>query len=484
MASVAIIGAGIGGMACAARLAAKGHSVRIYEQSSTWGGRVGTITFAGQDRDLGPTSFTVPAVYRDLFLKTGRALEESVDLVDVDISRRFVFPDGSNLDMPGAGIGNSINAIGDALGGVAAVQWRTFMHRAASMWASSRSNVEASTPTVSRRINVPEFSGVRRIFASKKTFREFSAHHLKDLRLRQLVDQYALASGSDPRTSPASLATLPYLEQTFGTYSFEGGMYTLADALHARCVQLGVDIVCNAYVTGISGTDHVTGITVDGIHKSADIVVANCDMTQAYTLLSPASAAQVMARDASRMRKHHDSSSAALFFAQIKGNLEHATPRTVVFSDSPESELDDIFHGHVSESSSSIDIQVIDTSENGSHTIRTLMHAPNLATSGEAHWSRDPLVARTRLLSHLDSFLPNSIEFLDDDLTLIPDDLARHVHNSSGSLYGRQASQSSAGYNASHFPGLFFVGATAHPGSGLPFVGMSAELVANAIGRQ
>ena len=84
MANIIVIGAGMGGMACAARLASKGHSVQVLEHNETWGGKLGCVEHGGYKFDTGPSLLTLPAVYRDLFLKTGAALEDSIEIVDLE----------------------------------------------------------------------------------------------------------------------------------------------------------------------------------------------------------------------------------------------------------------------------------------------------------------------------------------------------------------------------------------------------------------
>lgn len=70
MAEVVVIGAGMGGLAAAARLAALGHDVSVFEQGKHPGGKVATYRRDGFAFDTGPSLLTLPAVYRDLFLKT------------------------------------------------------------------------------------------------------------------------------------------------------------------------------------------------------------------------------------------------------------------------------------------------------------------------------------------------------------------------------------------------------------------------------
>lgn len=141
MATVAVIGAGMGGLAVAARLAAKGHDVTVFEQFSGPGGKNAGLRRDGFAFDLGPSTLTLPAVYRDLFLKTGRSLEESVDLQEVDPAFAYHFTDGTSVTLPGAGVGACAHAIGAAFGADSEHEWRTLLRRAGDIWALTRQDV-------------------------------------------------------------------------------------------------------------------------------------------------------------------------------------------------------------------------------------------------------------------------------------------------------------------------------------------------------
>ena len=112
MARVVVIGAGMGGMAAAARLAVKRHDVTVIEQSATYGGKLGTFERDGFVFDTGPSLLTLPAVYRDLFNKTGAGLDETVDLVELEPAFRYRFPDGVAVEMPGVDSARCAVALG------------------------------------------------------------------------------------------------------------------------------------------------------------------------------------------------------------------------------------------------------------------------------------------------------------------------------------------------------------------------------------
>ncbi|MEV7028319.1 FAD-dependent oxidoreductase, partial [Kitasatospora sp. NPDC093558] len=115
MARIVIIGAGMSGLAAASRLATLGHRVTVCEASGTYGGMVGRYERDGFAFDTGPGLLTLPAVYRDLALKTGREpLEELVELAPVDPESRHLFPDGTALALPNASRGGVAQALDDA----------------------------------------------------------------------------------------------------------------------------------------------------------------------------------------------------------------------------------------------------------------------------------------------------------------------------------------------------------------------------------
>src|SRR4051794_40276361 len=101
VARVAVVGAGLGGLAAAARLAALGHQVTVLEQAAEIGGKLGWFSRDGHGFDTGPSLVTLPQLYRDLFAATGAPLEDVLDLVPLDPAAELRFADGTRLVVPG-----------------------------------------------------------------------------------------------------------------------------------------------------------------------------------------------------------------------------------------------------------------------------------------------------------------------------------------------------------------------------------------------
>ena len=269
MARVIITGASTGAMACAARLAIKGHDVTIHEPSSTWAPDLEQISNNGFVFDIGTNFLTLPAVYRDLFLKTGASLEESLELIELDIAYRFQFGDGTVFRMPGAGIGRIAAALGKAFDTSADHQWRNFMSRAGSMWSVMRQPIiESNVRGVQSIRALPQTLRSIRQLELHRTLHSFATAYFTDLRLVQMAEYYATRTGADPRKTPATMATYSFIEQNFGVVHISGGMRKLASALFERCVHLGVKFEFDSAVSPF-----VTNSRVEGVRTSAGAVI-------------------------------------------------------------------------------------------------------------------------------------------------------------------------------------------------------------------
>jgi phytoene desaturase len=495
MSRVIVIGAGMGGMACAARLQAQGHKVTVIEQSSTWGGKLGRVEHEGHVFDTGPSLLTLPAVYRDLFLKTGKPLEESVEIVDLETAFRYQFSDGTVLRLPGVGIGKSADAIGDALGGSSATQWRNFMDRASAMWAATRTPfLESELQGLRTLLALSTRVRDLRTIAPQKTLRSLSEHYFTDPRLVTLVDRYATYTGSDPRQAPAALATIPYIEQTFGAYHVSGGLRELGRALFDRCVDLGVNFMFDADVSAINGSTQATGVTLrDGRVLSADIVVANADASAVYESLLSEPARSVCRTEMRKIRKSTPSLAGFVMLAALEGRTADFEHHNVFFPQDYDAEFDSIFGQHPQP----VDQPTIyvcrpeDEAMSPAHAESwfVLMNAPRHQPDSGCDWKTLGLVDEysSRILGQLASRGFETSSRLKWIHSSSPADLESRTRAPGGSIYGTSSNGTSSAFlrpsNTSPLPGLFLVGGSAHPGGGLPLVAMSAAIVAKHIGQ-
>lgn len=271
---IIVIGAGAAGLAAAARMASAANEVVLLERGATAGG---ALTWAG------PATLTLPAVLRDLFVKTGGrkaggggALEDNVSLVPVDPVRRFVFADGTSLALPNTARGATKQTFDDAFGEGAGSAWLGLLDHGNRAWSAIRpSLVEVPDATRTDLWRLYRSGAGRRAVAPRRTLRQIGrAYGVRDPRMLALLDEYALGAGADPRRAPAVLAIRPYIEHAFGAWRVVGGAPELARALYERCLARGVTFRFEAEATAIA-SGSVT--LASGERLTADVVVAAVD---------------------------------------------------------------------------------------------------------------------------------------------------------------------------------------------------------------
>ena len=492
MSRVIVIGAGAGGLATAARLAVKGHTVQLFEQSSNVGGKLATYRRDGFAFDTGPSLFTLPAVYRDLFMKTGRPLEEEVDLQEVEPAFGYHFADGTTATVPGVDPARCAMALHDAFGGDTGSQWRALMDRAGQMWRLTRRPFLQS-PLAGWRTLLPlaKPSDVRTI-APWSTLRRLGRSMLTDPRAVTLLDRYATYTGSDPRKAPAVLATVPYVEQEFGVWHLGGGLGTLADAMHRRCIERGVDIRTGIDVAEVTTNQAgVTGVVADGAHHECDVVVSGMDAGALYSDLLHDERAIKAARSIDRT---DPSLAGFVLLLALRGRTPGLQHHNVWFPADYDAEFDAIF-GRAPRPvedpaiyvCSPDDPQMRPDSDHESWFV--LVNAPRHNPTGGMDWT-SPGLAEGYAQRILDLLAQRGIDVRDRVVWhewRSPADLERTARAPGGSIYGTASNGPRAAFarptNASPIPGLFLVGGSSHPGGGLPLVGMGAEITSSLVGR-
>ncbi|MEU1409411.1 NAD(P)/FAD-dependent oxidoreductase [Streptomyces sp. NPDC005728] len=492
MARIAVIGAGMGAMAAAARLAVAGHRVAVYERDETYGGAVRRFERDGFAFDTGPGLLTLPAVYRDLFLKTGkRPLEDCVELVQVDLSSRHVFADGTEVSLPNASRAGAVAALDEALGAGAGQRWGDFLVRAREAWDRTRRPLleEPLWPNWQVLDEKEPYPGVphKRLLRTRRAVKlhEIGAWELRDPRLAQLLDGYALAYGVDPGTAPASAAVLPYMEHAFGTWYVRGGIRELARAVYERCLERRVEFVF--------GADVVRVLEKDG--RAAGVELADSTVTEADFVVGTAPrrlGGMVAGRElygAQDVLPEHEDRypGRAVVCLALRGAPEPgAVHRTVVHSADGEGDLDLFRHGVIPD----LPTVVVDRPDDpalrpdGEHESVVLTATVPPAT--EYDWAA-PGAAEAfadRMAAAAERAVPGLRERVLWREVRTPLDTERET-GATGGAVPPPALAAPEGVlhpsNTTALPGLFTAGGWSHPGGGLAHAGMSGALVAGLI---
>ncbi|MFD7231800.1 phytoene desaturase family protein [Streptomyces sp. NPDC059881] len=496
MARIVVIGAGMGAMAAAARLAVAGHRVTVFERGETYGGSVGRFERDGFVFDTGPGLLHLPAVWRDLFVKTGKEpLESRVELVQVDPASRHLFADGTDVALPNASRAGVVAALDAALGAGSGERWGEFLVRARDAWDRSRRPLlEEPLPADPSRFGRDPYPAVKGGLLRRpaRTLAEVGRRELRDARLAALLESHALAYGFDPATVPASAAVLPYMEQTFGSWYVRGGIRALADAVHERCLARRVEFVFGAEVTDVRIKDgRAVGVELaDGRSVEADHVVAGSPVPALYR-------DHVLGWDSRedwpRYQESVRTGRVTVCLALRGAREDGAAHRTVVHSTDRADELAALGAGRLCERPTVVVLRPGDERllPDGGHeavTVTATVPAGD-SSSSENLWGEGAAGAMgaqafaDRMLEAAAAAVPGLRERLLWREVRTPVDTFRETgaHQVPGPALAGAHGELLPAANSSPVPGLYFAGGWSHPGGGLAHSGMSGALVAGLV---
>ncbi len=497
MSRVVVIGAGVGGMTVAARLAKQGHEVTIYETADRTGGKCRTEWIGDYAFDTGPSLLTLPAIYKDFFIKTGPRMEKVLTINAVNPSFTYNFDDGKRVNFVNLDLPKTCAAIDHSLGVEAGNAWHSIIQRAEVMWDLSRvpfiqSELTSIWSLLKRRDLI---KGIKQI-APFKSLRKVTREYSKDKHIQMIIDRYATYTGSDPRRAPAALLTIAFIESSFGAWHLAGGIGQLNVALSDRCALLGVDVHLNSPVAKINTVNGETvGITLaSGEVIAADIVVANADAQIVYNQLLDPTVHAAKSERRKLMRADKSLAGFSLLLGLDNSKIDGPAPQlnhhTIFFPNDYDAEFDDIFTRRIPVADPTIYICSPDDPQMlkrpGTEGWFVLVNAPPHDPKAGWDWSTGGAEYAQKIIDKLDALGLRVSERIDVMEFRTPLDLQDSTSAPGGSIYGTSShgamSAFSRAKNRSPVKGLYCVGGSAHPGGGLPLVGMSAELVADAIG--
>ena len=486
MARVAVVGAGVGGLAAGVRLAALGHRVTVYEAAPVAGGKCGRVTRDGFTWDSGPSLLTMPWVLEALFAETGAPLGDELELLPVEPVTRYRFPDGTSVDLS-ADAGRSRSAL-DAWRPGAGAEWAGFLAACGSMWRASERVLAGPAPWPPRlRAGEPRPSALDLVRVKPWwTLRRFARHHTGDPRLRMVIERFATYAGADPRRAPAALAVAGYVEHAWGAWHPRGGLYALVEALERRLEALGGELRLSAPVRRIvvrrggSGAAHgprtaVSGGCVAGVETAAgldpaDAIVAALD-------------AEAVHRDLLRrpLRVRERSLSGLALMLGLRGRTPDLAHHTIVFPADYDAEFDDLFRRrrpvrdpavYVSASCATDPAEAPPDAENWF----VLVNAPAIGDGADWEAEAERVIDRLGVRERIVARAVRS-----------PADLERETGAVAGAIYGaaphgRLGTLRKPPTRVRGIRGLWLTGGTVHPGGGLPLVLLGAATVAREIG--
>jgi diapolycopene oxygenase len=494
MKRIGIIGGGLGGLASACTLAARGYSVVLFERNEWLGGKAAVLEQDGFRFDMGPTIVTLPSVLRRIFSEAGRHLDDSLDLVRLDPQWRSFFDDGSTLDLHSdrprmfQELSRFSPGTSSAAGYDRFLQLSERLHRISRNWFFYRpvgglrdmfnagNMVQAGT--------LSDLLAMRMGRSVAGTVRSF----IPDRRVAQMVDHFTQYVGSAPDSSPAVLCGIAHMQTSEGISYPRGGTGEIPRALAELASELGVEVQTGAGVRRIAQENGaVTGVELEsGEFVRLEAVVSNADAVRTHRELLGG------VKKFERRRRYEPACSGVVLYLGLKRQPGQLLHHNFVFSRDPHEEFEFIYlRGEPAPDPTCYLCAPARTDPTvapaGGEALYVLVHTPYLRPGHD--WKKMFPAYRRVILEKLRRTAGLDLESeIVTESALTPQDIHNRYGVLNGAVYGiashgRLTGAFKPSNRSPDLRGLYLAGGAAHPGPGMPMVLMSGWIAADALDR-
>lgn len=481
-----VVGAGIGGLAVAARLARRGYEVTVVEKNEKAGGRCDQLVVDGHRFDTGPTLFLMPEVFEETYEALGEDMNEHLDLRRIDPTYRIRFDDGLELALT-----SDLNEMQAQLEPVESGSFNGLLRYLAEGNRHYRISLERF---VGRNFYslLDYFSpaNLPLLFQLKALTKHYDniGNYFTDPRLKAAFTFQNMYLGLSPYDAPATYSLLQYTELADGVWFPIGGMYRVIESLVEIAEKLGVRFMYNAPATRIVVEgDRATGVELaDGRRLSADIVIANADLPYTYSHLLPDEA------PAERVNDKKFTCSAIMFYWGVDKVYDEMGPHNVYLAGDYKASFDRIFEDLELPDDPSFYVHAparIDpaAAPEGEDTLMVLVPVGHIDEDNPQDWDALKEQARQTVFQRLaENGVSDLAEHIKFEVSYTPSDWESMYNLAKGAAFGLSHNFTQVGYlrpqnRHRQYQNLYFVGASTHPGTGLPIVLLSARLTAERI---
>ncbi len=484
--SVVVIGAGIGGITAATHLARGGFHVTVVEKNARPGGRCDRLSREGHHFDTGPTLFLLPRIYEAEYRSLGMSMDEQLDLQRIDPTYHLVFDNGSQLALT-----SDMKSMQERL---EAFQPGSFQGLLRYLQEGDRHYQLALDKLFNRDFrkasdffNLKNLPLLFRIKPLVNHYRNMAAY-FDDPRLKTAFTFQDVYLGLSPFEAPATFSLMPFAELAYGVWFPKGGMYRVVETLVDAALKSGVDFAFNSPVERIeTNAARAQGVRLaNGTYLNADVVLANADLPYVYQDLLPQDG---MVKALSRKRY---SSSLVSFFWGVDKTFEALGPHTLFLADDYRENFESIDRDLDLPANPSLYVHAparLDPSmaPAGQDTLTAMVPVGHLSENGGQNWgelrdkAREQVFRRLRTLGITD--LASHIKF---EESYTPLSWHRRYNLVNGSTHGLSHTLTQMAYfrpsnRHARYHNLYFVGASTHPGTGIPTAMVSGRLVSNRI---
>jgi len=481
--SAIVIGAGIGGLAAAIHLARRGLSVTIIEKNTHAGGRCDHFTRDGHSFDTGPTLFVMPLVYEAEFAALGSSMHEMLDLQRVDPTYNLVFDDGSQFVLTSA-----LKRMQNQLECIEQGSFEGFLryveegHRHYDLAMERLVNRDFRTAADFYTLkNLPLLFNIKPLVQHYQHMSDY----FDEPRLKAAFTFQDMYMGLSPFEAPATFSMMPYTELAHGVWYPRGGMYKVVEALEALARGAGVQFIFKKTVEQIEvqGRQARTVLLADGQRLGADAILANADLPYVYDSLLPDK------KLAEQLAHKRFCCSVISFFWGVDKPYPSLGPHTLFLSDDYQNNFERITHNQPLPDNPCLYVHAparLDPAmaPEGQDTLTAVVPIAHLDETVDQDWDEMRDRARQAVFNRLKTLgLINLEAHLKFEVCYTPSSWRKHYNLMKGATHGLCHNLTQLGYfrphnRHPHYNNLYFVGASTHPGTGVPTALISGRLVA------
>ncbi|TDL75243.1 phytoene desaturase [Palleronia sediminis] len=481
-----VIGAGLGGLAAAMRLGARGWRVTVLDRLDCVGGRGSAIEVEGHRFDLGPTIVTVPQVFRELWAACGRDFDRDIELTSLDPFYELRWPDGSKFA--------ARRDEGDMRAEIARLSpqdakgYDRFLRDAEDRYSFGFEDLG--------RRPMHRFADLLKVlptFVRLRADRSVVAHakrRFRDPRLQMAFSFHPLFIGGDPFRVTSMYILVSHLERAFGVHYAKGGVVAIAQAMAQVIRDQGGTVRLDAEVDEITTEgNRATGVRLaDGTHLPAAAVVSNADAGHTYDrLLRNRPRRRWTTRKLARSRW---SMGLFVWYFGTKGTAgdwADVGHHTILNGPRYSGLVRDIFRRGKLAPDMSIYLHrpsITDptVAPEGGDTFYALSPVPHLGGADPVDWETEAPRYRDAMAAELDKAIPGFRDRMTASHIMTPVDFRDRYLSPNGAGFSLEPRILQSAWFRPHnvseeLDGLWLVGAGTHPGAGLPGVISSAEVL-------
>lgn len=483
---IGIIGAGIGGLATAIRLAVKGHEVTVYEKNSKPGGKISELHFNNYRFDTGPSLFTLPELVDELFALCGESVDKWLPYESLSNNCEYFFSDGTVF-----------NFYQDKklLAHEVATKTSDTIESLKKRLDKSQEVYELSAPVFIFRpfarklsdFNTPPYKKIATQLYKLdflRTMNQANKSDFKDQNLVQLFNRYATYNGSNPYKAPATLNMIAHLENNIGAYFPLKGMYSIVESLYKLAMKKGIQFHLETPVQSIEiENKEAVGVIVNNELKRYDIVISDADVRYiANNLISDYPLRK-------RLNRSELSSSALIFYWGINKTFDELELHNILFSGDYKTEFKKLFKDKIIYDDPTVYIFISSKlvkgdAPKGCENWFVMINAP--ANNGQY---TEEFISKVRrnIINKINHHLHTDIEkYIVGGKVVSPLSIEANTNSLDGALYGVSSNSMFSAFrrhlnSLKKIQNLYFVGGSVHPGGGIPLCLASAKIVDDEI---